>query len=1018
MSRSHYQLLWALYFGHAVIKPPVGAQPCRPGFQLVANIDCIEVASGGRTRLREQAAAHHGDETVPQRGDSAVPAHENSTMPDRENATGPGNGSATASHRGVSTLSQRGISALPDHGNITVPHRGVSTLSQRGVSALPDRWITAARHQRHAPVSRRGLTAVPRHGGAAAVPGQWSMAAPGGANTDAPGHWSSPEPGSGNMPDTISESTSVPGHEHTPGPGIGHTPESGLEHIPQPDNRHKPGPGIGHTPEPGIGHTPEPGNGHTPEPGIGHTTGPGIGRTPELGIGRTPEPGIGRTPEPGIGRTPEPGIGHTPEPSNGHTPEPGIGHTPEPVNRHTPEPGIGHTPEPGNRHTPEPGIGHTPEPGNRHTPEPESGPAAPTARSRSVTAAREPGHRLPSTAPDPLNSTAPDPLLTTGPHQPHSLLGGICAGTANTSRLLDKLCPGAGIGLPPEDVIAYSRGLLAGRWAWAETPREERIEAASRLLSGVEEAALSWGSVGPNHGPRTIASAEMDLQVVRVDGAPAGDRVRLQAGGNMAEVGWTTGTNTSGSAVVALIVYGNMETILQGALYSNEESGHLQGHFQLHSKVVSAALRISGNSSTSVAVMLVLKHQQAPAAEGKLSCVYWSQAAAWHGWSTRGCALMQSNSTHTTCQCQHLSSFAILMAFTEKLQSHRQDALSVISFIGIPVSLTCLLLALATFTFCPQARNAVSATHAQLCLSLFLAELLFIVGINRTANRVVCGMVAGCLHYLFLAAFAWMSLESAQLYVMVRNLKKMRVSSSGRTGKLVYAAGYGCPALVVTLSALIHPDGYGSQRNCWLQVENGFIWSFLGPVYLIILINTFLFTTSLYTLNKELSNRDMKVSKIKDTRMLMFKAIGQVFILGCTWILGLFHFQEETLVMAYLFTIVNSFQGTFIFIILCILNPKIRAEYQKWIFAISQTKRMFFESESTKTPLSVTSVSVLVSVTAINNFSGRHGGAAVELLPHSAGDPGSIPTTGAVCTEFVRSPRDLRGFSPRSSVSL
>ncbi|XP_078286916.1 cytochrome P450 2J2-like isoform X1 [Rhinoraja longicauda] len=27
-----------------------------------------------------------------------------------------------------------------------------------------------------------------------------------------------------------------------------------------------------------------------------------------------------------------------------------------------------------------------------------------------------------------------------------------------------------------------------------------------------------------------------------------------------------------------------------------------------------------------------------------------------------------------------------------------------------------------------------------------------------------------------------------------------------------------------------------------------------------------------------------------------------------------------------------------------------------------------------------------------------HGGAAVELLPHSAGDPGSIPTTGAACT--------------------
>ncbi|XP_078270337.1 phosphatase and actin regulator 1 isoform X2 [Rhinoraja longicauda] len=40
-------------------------------------------------------------------------------------------------------------------------------------------------------------------------------------------------------------------------------------------------------------------------------------------------------------------------------------------------------------------------------------------------------------------------------------------------------------------------------------------------------------------------------------------------------------------------------------------------------------------------------------------------------------------------------------------------------------------------------------------------------------------------------------------------------------------------------------------------------------------------------------------------------------------------------------------------------------------------------------------------------------GTVVELLPYSAcsfGDPGSIPTTGAVCTEFVRSPCDRVGF--------
>lgn len=48
---------------------------------------------------------------------------------------------------------------------------------------------------------------------------------------------------------------------------------------------------------------------------------------------------------------------------------------------------------------------------------------------------------------------------------------------------------------------------------------------------------------------------------------------------------------------------------------------------------------------------------------------------------------------------------------------------------------------------------------------------------------------------------------------------------------------------------------------------------------------------------------------------------------------------------------------------------------------------------------------------------GRQGGAAVELRPCSAcssGDPCSTPTTGTVCKEFARSPRDRVGSSQTS----
>ncbi|GCB79925.1 hypothetical protein scyTo_0016065, partial [Scyliorhinus torazame] len=110
---------------------------------------------------------------------------------------------------------------------------------------------------------------------------------------------------------------------------------------------------------------------------------------------------------------------------------------------------------------------------------------------------------------------------------------------------------------------------------------------------------------------------------------------------------------------------------------------------------------------------------------------------------------------------------------------------------------------------------------------------------------------------------------------------------------------------------------------CWLNVNRGLVWSFLGPVYLIIAVNTVLFFTFLWILKREVAKRDTQVSKLNDTRMMTFKAIAQIFVLGCTWILGIGNVPGGNVVMFSIFTIINSLQGTFIFILLCVLNPKV-----------------------------------------------------------------------------------------------
>ncbi|XP_059496015.1 adhesion G protein-coupled receptor E3-like isoform X2 [Stegostoma tigrinum] len=620
----------------------------------------------------------------------------------------------------------------------------------------------------------------------------------------------------------------------------------------------------------------------------------------------------------------------------------------------------GAIPVPGNENRSAPVQGITLPPVNRDTAEPVHR-TIPSVNGDTPTSAPVTSPVLPN---DPVVDSVSaagtigiEPILATPPEQPVSPVEIFCSRMTNSSSLLGELCQKPAKGSLLQDIISLTTRLFAEESPLRAKAQEERLISASQVLQDMESAAITLALNSKGQGLQDVTNKAMDLQLRVVDVSSVDNKVSLEAKGNVINISWKPAPSSemTGSVAVAFIVYHDMDSVLHGAPYKNKETSERYEEAQLQSRVISAAVGSSGNNKLSVAVSFSLKHKEDTSVGWKRLCAYWMHTKNGGHWSPSGCKLVGSNDTHTTCQCDHLSSFAILMAFSEELQDYSDKPLTVITFIGIPISLVCLALAIGTFVFCSQAQNAITATHTQLCISLFLAELLFIMGIDKTGNQKVCGIIAGCLHYLFLTAFAWMSLETLQLHLMVRNLKNLRVFHSSNIGRYIYPLGYGPPALIVVVSAAASPNGYGSHRHCWLLVENGFVWSFLGPVYLIILANTFLFTITLCILNEELSNRDMNVSKIKDTRMLTFKAIGQIFILGCTWILGFFHFQEDTAVMGYLFTIVNSFQGTFIFIILCVLNPKIRDAYSKWITCICQTRKSLFESESANVPLSVTS---------------------------------------------------------------
>lgn len=78
-----------------------------------------------------------------------------------------------------------------------------------------------------------------------------------------------------------------------------------------------------------------------------------------------------------------------------------------------------------------------------------------------------------------------------------------------------------------------------------------------------------------------------------------------------------------------------------------------------------------------------------------------------------------------------------------------------------------------------------------------------------------------------------MSILGFQLYVMlieVFEVEKSRI-------RWYYFISYCLPLFITFISAAIYPQGYGTERHCWLQTDNYFIYSFVGPVIVVISVS-------------------------------------------------------------------------------------------------------------------------------------------------------------------------------------
>lgn len=475
--------------------------------------------------------------------------------------------------------------------------------------------------------------------------------------------------------------------------------------------------------------------------------------------------------------------------------------------------------------------------------------------------------------------------------------------------------------------------------AWRDLTTSDQLRAATMLLDTVEESAF------------VLADNLLKTDIVRENTDNIQLEVaRLSTEGNLEDLKFPENTghgstiqlsaNTlkqngrNGEIRVAFVLYNNLGPYLStenASMKLGTEAMSTNHSVIVNSPVITAAINKEFSNKVYLAdpVVFTVKHIKQSEENFNPNCSFWSYSKRTMTgyWSTQGCRLLTTNKTHTTCSCNHLTNFAVLMAHVEVKHSDAVHdlLLDVITWVGILLSLVCLLICIFTFCFFRGLQSDRNTIHKNLCMSLFVAELLFLIGINRTDQPIACAVFAALLHFFFLAAFTWMFLEGVQLYIMLVEV----FESEHSRRKYFYLVGYGMPALIVAVSAAVDYRSYGTDKVCWLRLDTYFIWSFIGPATLIIMLNVIFLGIALYKMFHHTAILKPESGCLDNIKSWVIGAIALLCLLGLTWAFGLMYINESTVIMAYLFTIFNSLQGMFIFIFHCVLQKKVRKEYGK-----------------------------------------------------------------------------------------
>ncbi|XP_018329600.1 protocadherin-like wing polarity protein stan [Agrilus planipennis] len=334
-------------------------------------------------------------------------------------------------------------------------------------------------------------------------------------------------------------------------------------------------------------------------------------------------------------------------------------------------------------------------------------------------------------------------------------------------------------------------------------------------------------------------------------------------------------------------------------------------------------------------------------------CVFWSTVRGFGEWSRVGCRTEVSERWYdpyndlpliVNCTCSHLSTFAVLVDIVD-LEFIPEPSLleDVTSYSSFCISLPLLLASYLILALIRGLQTNSNTIRKNLVLCVLLAEFFFFITLKARKFMVnaqfACKLVAISLHYLWLAAFAWMLVDALHLYRMLTEMRDINHGSM----RFYYCVGYVLPAIVVSLAVGVRAHQYGNYYFCWVSLYESVIWSLIGPICLIVLINIVILVLAVraaFTLQDH-------VLGFGNLRTLLWVSVAALPLMGCTCILAILTASEHYPILTPLLSIAVLIHAAFSLGGYCFANARVRQNLIRSIMRCMGKKVPLLETTST-----------------------------------------------------------------------